>query len=127
MPTSLTILTDIAKVVRSSLGGQEKINSVTGNGATTIDLANGNVQTLTLTADTTLSLIGALNGTSCSLVLKVRQDLAGGHVLTLPTILWPGGAPPTLPTDPEAFSKLVLETEDGGTTWEGNVAGLGYA
>lgn len=125
---AITILTDIAKVVRSSLGGQEKIHSVTATtAATTIDLAHGNVQTLVLTTDTTLTLIGAVAGVSCSLVLKVRQDVAGEHTLTLPAILWPGGAPPTLPTTASTLSKLVLETEDGGTTWEGNVAGLGYA
>lgn len=127
MPTSITILTDMAKVVQAAFGGKEKVNSVTGSGALTIDLADGNVQTLVLTGDATLSLIGATPGSSCSLVLKVRQDATGGHTLTLPTVLWPGGAPPTLPTDSAALSKLVLETEDGGTTWEGNVAGLGYA
>lgn len=128
MPTTITLLTDLAKVVQAAFGGQEKIHSVTATtAATTIDLADGNIQTLVLETGTTLSLIGAVNGVSCSLVLKVRQDLVGGHVLTLPTILWPGAAPPTLPTDASVLSKLVLETEDGGTTWEGNVAGLGYA
>lgn len=127
MPTTITILTDITKVVRSALGGQEKTNIVAADGPVTVDLADGNVQTLILEGDATLSLIGAVDGVSCSLVLKVRQDAAGEHVLTLPTILWPGGNAPTLPTAAESLSKLVLETTDGGVTWEGNVAGMGYA
>lgn len=127
MPTSITLLTDIARVVKSAFGGQEKTHEVVGDGATVVDLADGNVQTLVLEGDTTLSLIGAEDGVSCSLVLKVRQDGIGEHTLTLPTALWPGGAVPSLPDAPGTLSKLVFETTDGGVTWEGNVAGMDYA
>lgn len=127
MPTSITLLTDITRAVRSAFGGQEKTHTVVGNVAAVVDLADGNVQTLILEGDTTLTLVGAEDGVSCSLVLKVRQDGVGEHALTLPAALWPGGNAPNLPDAPGTLSKLVFETTDGGVTWEGNVAGMGYA
>lgn len=109
-------------------GGKEKTHSVTATGsATTVNLANGNSQVLTLNASTTLTLSGATSGTSCTLSLYVVQDGTGGRTVTWPAgVKWPGGTPPTLSSAAGARDLVVLETLDGGTTWYAN-ASLGYA
>jgi hypothetical protein len=128
VPEDITLLTDIARVVKSAFGGQEKTASTSGSGAITIDLADGNAQTVTLTGDAQLSLVGSVPGRACSVVLRVRQDASGGHALDFPlNVLWPSNIVPSVSGAPEALDKFVFETVDGGLTWEGNVAGQGYA
>lgn len=104
-------------------GGKEKTASVTGGATSTINLAAGNTQVLTLTADTVLTLSGATAGTSCSISLHVVQDATGGWDITWPAgVKWAGGSPPTLTATANAHDLAVLETLDGGTTWFGTFA-----
>jgi len=128
MAASVVILTDIARVVRSAFGGREKMNEISSSGSSrAIDLADGNVQVVTLTDDCQFTFTGANEGESCSFVLKLKQDGQGMHQASFPAgTIWPGGEAPTLSTDPGALDKLVFESTDGGQTWEGNVAGIGY-
>lgn len=109
-------------------GGREKYYAATATtGSTTVDLANGNSQTLTLNSSTTLTLTGAADGTSCTLSLHIVQDGTGGRVITWPAaVKWPGGTAPTLSTAAGAHDLVVLETYNGGVTWYAN-ASLGYA
>jgi len=109
-------------------GGKETSASSTASTASTsITLANGNVQMLTLAADTTVSLAGATNGVACSLSLYIKQDATGNRALTWPaSIKWPGGAAPTLSVAANKVDLVVLETLDGGTTWYGSLAGADF-
>lgn len=110
-------------------GGREQVATVTASGAsTTVNLINGNTQTLTLGANTTLTLSGATAGVSCTLSLYVVQDGTGGRTITWPSsVKWAGATAPTLSTAPGARDLLILETLDGGGTWYAALAGQGFA
>jgi hypothetical protein len=112
----------------SATGGGKELLSTLASGATpTINLADGNVQLLTLTANATITLAGGTNGVACSLSLYLQQDGTGGRALTWPgNIKWPGGIAPSLSTAAGKVDLVVLETLDGGTTWFGALAGADY-
>lgn len=109
-------------------GGKETISSATAStSTTTVDLANGNVQTVTLGSNTTFTLNGATNGVACSLSLYLKQDGTGSRLVTWPSsVKWPGAAAPQLSTGANKIDLVVLETLDGGTTWYGSLAGADY-
>ncbi len=109
-------------------GGKETVNTNTTSGATpTVNLANGNVQMLTLTAAATISLSGATNSVACSVSLYLIQDGTGGRTVTWPaSVKWPGGTAPTLSSGANKVDLVILETVDGGTTWYGALAGADY-
>jgi hypothetical protein len=114
--------------VSTTGGGKEATATPTASSAsTTIDLANGNVQLLTLAASTTISLSGATNGAACSLSLYIQQDSTGSRLITWPaSVKWPGAAAPTLSTGANKIDLIVLETLNGGTTWFGSLAGADF-
>lgn len=112
----------------ASGGGKETTTSQTASGAsTTIDLTNGNVQQLTLSANTTITLTGATASTACSLSLYIIQDGTGNRTVTWPaSVKWPSAIAPTLSTAANRIDLVVLETLNGGTTWYGSLAGADY-
>lgn len=114
--------------VTTSGGGRETTGTQTATGVnTTVTLANGNVQQLTLGASTTISLTGAAAGVACSLSLYIIQDGVGSRTITWPaSIKWPGGVAPSLSTAAGKIDLIVLETLDGGTVWFGARAGADY-
>ena len=70
-----------------------------GNSSTaiTIDLLNGMTQKVTLTGNATFTINNPISGTTYTLVLI--QDGAGNRTVTWPgTLVWQGGAAPTLTT-----------------------------
>lgn len=126
--------TDIAtartnlQVVASVGGGRETVATNSSAGANpSVDLANGNVQILTLTANASLTLTGATNGVACSISLYLKQDGSGGKTVTWPaSVKWAGAITPTLSTGANKVDLVVLETLDGGTTWYGSLAGVDF-
>ncbi len=102
-----------------------------GNSGTalTVNLADGNVQEITLTGNVTLSISGAAaSGTDSSVTLFLIQDATGSRTVTWPTTTkWTGGVAPTLSIAAGAIDVVVLTTFDGGTTWFGFLAGQGMA
>lgn len=108
-------------------GGQETLSTASASGATTLDLTNGNVFNITLTADSTFTFSGATSGRACSFSLYLRQDGTGGHTTTWPaSVKWSGGAP-TLTTTSNAVDILVFESLDGGTNWFGSLVGADFS
>jgi hypothetical protein len=110
-------------------GGLETVASPTISGnALTLNLATGNVFTVSHNANiTTLTLSGATSGRMCSLSLRLTQDGTGGRTITWPaSVRWAGGAP-TLTTAANAINWVELWTTDGGTTWFGALSGAGFA
>lgn len=95
----------------------------------TFDLTDGNVQTGTLNADCIFTFSNpAASGTYCSLTLYITQDGTGGWNITYPaSVDWGNGTPPTLSTTPGALNRLFFDTIDGGTTWNGFLAGKDFA
>lgn len=106
-------------------GGKEVVNEVAAAGATeTLDLAAGNWHDVTLSADCTITLAGATNGTGCSMLLLLRQDGTGGWEATWPgTVTWPDGVAPVLASEPDAVNIITLVTDDGGASWFGAMVG----
>lgn len=110
-------------------GGREKTYAATATtSSTTVDLNNGNTQTLTLASNTTLTITNATASTSCSLSLYLVQDGTGGRTVTWPAgVRWPGGTAPTLSAAAGSRDLVVLESTDGGTTWDAVLGGLAFA
>ena len=64
--------------------------------ATTVNMSSGNVQNITLTASTTLTLSSATVGTY---IMKLIQGGSGSYTVTWPAaVIWSGGTAPTLTT-----------------------------
>jgi len=91
----------------------------------TIDLANGSVQILTLTAATvTYTFPTPVAGKSFTLIQK--QDATGSRNVTWPaSVKWPSSQSPTLTSTASKVDKFVFTAIDG-TSWLGSVAGQNY-
>jgi hypothetical protein len=106
----------------------ETVNAIGNSGAAqTVDLENGNVQTLTLNDDCTITFSNPpASGRSGSLVLIITKD-ANDTDRTITwgsTIKWDGGSSFTLLTTNAQVTILSFFTINGGTTWYGFVSGL---
>ena len=83
---------------------------------TTVDMSAGNVQNITLTASTTLTLSSAAVGTY---ILKLIQGGSGSYTVTWPgTVIWSGGTAPTLTTTVGKVDIVTLVFD--GTNYYGN-------
>ena len=118
---------DHTQYTRKTDGGKEIISTVADAGAAaTLDLVNGNVHDVTLTADCTLTFAGATADVACSFTLLLRQDGTGGWTTTWPgSIVWAGGSAPVLDETLSTVEVLTFFTLDGGTTWYGFPTGGG--
>ncbi len=94
---------------------------------TTIDWSDktkGKIREITLTGDITLAFSNVTVGQA--ILIRVIQGAGGSHLLTWPTIKWPGGAAPTLTTTAGAIDAfLILCT--AASTYEGYHAGFGLS
>jgi len=114
-------------VALASGGGREVVSTANATGASTLNLANGNVFNITLTGNATFTFSGATSGQACSFGLYLKQDATGGRTVTWPaSVKWSGGAP-TLTTSASAVDILVFESIDGGTIWYGSLVGTNFA
>jgi hypothetical protein len=104
------------------------IGSITAG--TNADLEDGNVQTVTMTANTfNFGITNALGSHGSSLTLVVTNGglatvtwVSGAHGGGGNAVDWAGGSAPTLTTS--GVDVLVFTTSDGGTQWMGFAAGL---
>jgi hypothetical protein len=84
--------------------------------ATTVDMSSGNVQNITLTASTTLTLSSATVGTY---IMKLIQGGSGSYTVTWPAaVIWSGGTAPTLTTTVGKVDIITLVFD--GTNYYGN-------
>ena len=88
------------------------------SGAVTIDLANGSVQTGTLTGNVTFTLPTVATGTTEHLTLILTNDGTAGRAVTITGIKWVGGAAPTFDTAAGAENVIVLRGING--AWIGD-------
>lgn len=94
--------------------------------ATTINCEAGNSFSHTLTENTTFTFSNPpASGTAYSMSIEIIQDaLASGFTVTWPTSVdWPAATAPTLTATASAVDVFVFYTRDGGTTWQGFIAG----
>jgi len=98
-------------------------------GTVSIDLNNGNVHSVTLTGNATLTFDNPVaTGDSSSFTLIVKQDGTGSRTITWPgSVAWAAATAPTLTTTANKFDVLAFTTVDGGTRWFGFVAGQDFA
>lgn len=112
----------------STGGGQESVvTNAAASGATTLNLANGNVFDVTLTGNVTFAFSGATAGRACAFTLYKRQDTTGNRTTTWPgSVRWSGGAP-SLTAAASSIDILVFESIDGGATWFGSLVGTNFS
>ena len=122
------LTTDLAARTTVTNGGGETYFDAGNSGATkTLDLANGNVQKLTLTANCTSTLTSPSSGAYRSLLIYVFQDATGSRTITWPaSVKWGTAGAPTLTTTASKMDKILLDTVDGGTTWYGSAGPAGF-
>lgn len=109
-------------------GAEAVVTNATATGATTLNLANGNVFNLTLTGNVTFTFSGATNGTACAFSIYIKQDATGSRTVTWPaSAKWAGGSAPTLSTTANALDIVVFESLNGGTTWYGSLVGTNFS
>lgn len=83
---------------------------------TAVNMADGNVQSLTLGAHTTLGITGVSSGKATNLTLVIYQDATGSRTITWPTLMTGTTAPTALKTAAGAVNVVTLATFDG-TSW----------
>ncbi|HJP81025.1 MAG TPA: hypothetical protein VJ841_01355 [Candidatus Saccharimonadales bacterium] len=115
------------KVNVTNGGGETYFDAGNSGTALTINLANGNVQKMTLTGNCTLTLTSPATGAFRSLLLYVFQDGTGSRTITWPaSVKWGTAGAPVLSTGASKMDKILLDTVDGGTTWYGAAGPGGY-
>lgn len=124
--TNLT--TDLsARATTTNGGGETYFDAGNSGAAITIDLANGNVQKLTLTANCTITLTNPGAGAMRSLTLLVFQDATGLRTITWPgSVSWGDAGAPILSLVASKMDIISLFTVDGGTTWYGALGAKGF-
>lgn len=114
----------------SSAGsGQETLFTIASSGATqTLNVSNGSVQDITLTANCTFTFASPASGSSWTMTLVLHQDGTGSRTVTWPgSVSWLGGRAPILQTIAGSVDVVTLFTVNGGSTWlgfSGSDAGL---
>jgi len=115
------------KVNVTNGGGETFFDAGNSGTAITLNLANGNVQKLTLTGNCTITLTSPASGAFRSLLLYVFQDGTGSRTITWPgSVKWGTAGAPTLSTTASKMDKILLDTVDGGTNWYGSAGPGGY-
>jgi len=124
--TNLT--TDLAaKATVTNGGGETYFDAGSSSTAITLNLANGNVQKLTLTANCTITLTSPASGAMRALTLLVFQDGTGSRTITWPgSVKWGNAGAPTLTTTASKMDMVSLFTVDGGTNWYGALGAKGF-
>jgi hypothetical protein len=98
----------------------ETLYSANTSTAITVDLANGTVQNLTLTASATITMPTAVAGKSFIIILTQN----GGFTVNWSTVSWPSATPPALTTT--AARKDIFSFFSNGTSWFGTTIGQNY-
>lgn len=116
-----------SKVNVTNGGGETYFDAGNSGAAITLNLANGNVQKLTLTNNCTVTLASPASGAYRSLLLYIFQDGTGSRTITWPgSVSWGTAGAPTLSTAATKMDKILLDTVDGGTTWYGSAGPGGF-
>lgn len=115
-----------SELIRPKIKDYSEVTATNATAGATpdIDLEDGNVHDVTLTASATFTFSNPLAASGASFTLLLRQDGTGGWTTTFPaSVDWAGGTPPTLTTAAGSLDVLTFITIDGGTTWLGFLAG----
>ncbi len=107
----------------------ETVNTVGNTGtAATINLANGNFVTATLTGNCTFTFTTGLSSGAISFTLVLTNDATPGRsIIWPPSVKWPNGSTPVRTTDANKTDVYTFFTYDNGTTWWGNLSLYNYS
>jgi hypothetical protein len=108
-------------------GADKSLEIVAASGSTeTIDVSVARSYEITLTADCTFTLTGAVAGEAWFVTVARRQGAGAPWLETWPgSVIWPGGVAPVLSTTADDVDFATLVSFDGGTVWFGFPAGGG--
>lgn len=102
-------------------GQAAEFDAGTSGSTKTIDFDNGNIQTISVTANCTFTLS---NGQACTRYMLRLVQTSGGHTYTWPvSVVWPGGA--SAPTGSGAGKRDLIMFYFDGTDYFGSYL-LGY-
>ena len=102
------------------------LGAVTGNGATTIDWTAGEMQTVILNGNASLSVINWPATGLAKLVLQIKNTGPFSVTAWPGGTVWPGGLTPLITPGDGKTDVIVLMTPDAGATILGSVAGQDY-
>jgi hypothetical protein len=119
-----TIIDDSSRVVNVG----ELVNAVGNTGtAATINLANGNFVTATLTGNCTFTFSGASAG-AASFTLFLTNDATPSRSITWPaSVKWPNASIPVRTTTANKTDVYTFFTLDGGSNWYGSLSLYNYS
>ena len=86
------------------------------SGAISLDFIDGNVQEITLTGNTSITIINPPSTNKYGeMKIIIHQDSTGGYTVTWPMeVWWPGSSTPTMSTAADAADVYELFTTNGG-------------
>jgi hypothetical protein len=107
----------------------EKVNALGNTGtAATINLANGNFVTATLTGNCTFTFTTSIGTGSQSFSLFLTNDATPSRTITWPaSVRWPGGSVPVRTETANKTDVYSFFTFDNGTTWYGTLSIYNYS
>jgi hypothetical protein len=120
------VLTTPEEVRPRLQSAREVIGTVTGNGATSINLDAAAYYVVTMTGNVTSLSFSAVPASpqAFAVTMEIVQGGAGSYTITWPgSIKWPSNVAPVLTTTVGKIDVVTLVTRDGGTSWLGFVAG----
>ena len=109
----------------SAIKNYTEVISVIGNTSTaaTLNLANGNVFTATLTDNCTFTFTTGVVTGAASFTLVLLNDATSGRSIVWPaSVKWPNNVIPVRTTASNATDIWSFFTPNNGTTWYGNIA-----
>ena len=119
-----TVIDDSSRAVNVG----DLVNAVGNTGTSaTINLANGNFVTATLTGNCTFTFSNPSAGAS-SFTLFLTNDATPGRSITWPvSVKWPNNTIPVRTTTANRTDVYTFFTLDGGTTWYGSLTLYNYS
>jgi hypothetical protein len=126
----VTATTFSGNLSSGALTNYSETTNVVGNTGTaaTINLANGNFVTATLTGNCTFTFTTGITSGTVSFTLLLTNDATPSRTITWPaSVKWPGGTVPTRTTTASRTDAWTFFTTNNGTTWHGNIAQYNYA
>jgi hypothetical protein len=126
-----TDIIDDSRNIRSSilLNYAEKVNAVGNTGtAATINLANGNFVTATLTGNCVFTFTTSVGSECQSFTLFLTNDATADRTITWPpAVKWANAAIPVRTTTANRTDVYSFFTFDNGTNWYGTLSIYNYA
>ena len=121
---STSVIDDSSRAVNMG----ELVNAVGNTGtAATINLANGNFVTATLTDNCTFTFSNPATGAS-SFTLFLTNDGTAGRSITWPvSVKWPNATTPVRTTTASKTDVYTFFSPNGGTTWYGSLTLYNYS